>query len=283
MIHPADRATAVAKVVRVVEALTEHSGVSEISRTTGLPTSTVHRIIQELVSLGWVRGDGDHGYLPGAGLLTLSAQAASDAAMSIVVPSWSTLRDATTHTVHFALRQGDQAVYVAKVEGRRAYEMRSRVGLAIPVHCTGIGKALLAALTEEEVRAILQRTGMPPTTPRTITDPDAMLEHLRTVARRGYAIDNEENELHTRCVAAVVRDHRGSSHRRNQHVRDGFRDRPATRSAGGSPGGGRRARRVAGTGLPTDGRRTRRRPADPAVSVSASCPARRARLRRTGS
>lgn len=205
----ADRATAVAKVVRVVEALTEHSGVSEISRTTGLPTSTVHRIIQELVSLGWVRGDGDHGYLPGAGLLTLSARAASDAAMSIVGPILEQLRDATTHTVHFALRQGDQAVYVAKYEGRRAYEMRSRVGLAIPMHCTGIGKALMAALSEEEVRAILQRSGMPPMTSRTITDPDTLLEHLRTVARRGYAIDNEENELHTRCVAAVVRDHRG--------------------------------------------------------------------------
>lgn len=205
----ADRATAVAKVVRVVEALTELSGVSDISRRTGLPTSTVHRIIQELVSLGWVRGDGDHGYLPGAGLLTLSARAASDAAMSIVSPILEQLRDASTHTIHFALRQGDQAVYVAKVEGLRAYEMRSRVGLAIPVHCTGIGKALLAALTEDEVRAILERAGMPARTPRTITDPDTMLQHLRTIARRGYAIDNEENELHTRCVAAVVRDHRG--------------------------------------------------------------------------
>ena len=205
----ADRATAVAKVVRVVEALTEHSGVSEISRTTALPTSTVHRIIQELVSLGWVRGDGEHGYLPGAGLLTLSVQAASDAAMGIVVPILEQLRDATTHTVHFALRQGDQAVYVAKVEGRRAYEMRSRVGLGIAMHCTGIGKALMSALSEEEVRGILQRSGMPPMTSRTITDPEAMLEHLRTVAHRGYAIDDEENELHTRCVAAVVRDHRG--------------------------------------------------------------------------
>ncbi|NYG08648.1 IclR family acetate operon transcriptional repressor [Phycicoccus badiiscoriae] len=205
----ADRATAVAKVVRVVEALTEHSGVSEISRTTGLPTSTVHRIIQELVSLGWVRGDGDHGYLPGAGLLTLSVQASSDAALGIVTPILEQLRDATTHTVHFALRQGDQAVYVAKIEGRRAYEMRSRVGLGIQMHCTGIGKAVMAALPEEEVRGILQRSGMPPMTSRTITDPEAMLEHLRLIARRGYATDDEENELHTRCVAAVVRDHRG--------------------------------------------------------------------------
>src|SRR5687767_10524753 len=74
---------------------------------------------------------------------------------------------------------------------------------------TRIGKAVMASLPGGEVRAILQRSGMPPMTSRTITDVDTLLGHLRTVARRGYAIDNEENELHTRCVAAVVRDHRG--------------------------------------------------------------------------
>jgi IclR family acetate operon transcriptional repressor len=207
---PADRIGAVAKVVRVVEAVTEHSGVSEISRQTGLPISTVHRIIQELVALGWVRGDGGHGYLPGAGLLTIAARADSEAGMAVVGPILEALRDATTHTVHFALRQGDHAVYVAKVEGHRAYEMRSRVGLAIPLHSTGIGKALMAGLPEAEVRALLERTGMSALTPRTITDPDTMIAHLHTIARRGYAVDNEENEQHTRCIAAVVRDHRGT-------------------------------------------------------------------------
>jgi IclR family transcriptional regulator, acetate operon repressor len=205
-----DRAGAVAKVVRVVEALTEHSGISEISRRTRLPTSTVHRIIQELVALGWVRGDGDHGYLPGVGLLTVAARAQSEAGVTtIVTPVLQGLGDATTHTIHFALRHGDQAVYLAKIEGRRAYEMRSRVGLAIPLHCTGIGKAVLSALPEAEVRAILQRAGMPARTPRTITDPDTLLRHLRLVARRGYALDDEENEEHTGCIAAVVRDNRG--------------------------------------------------------------------------
>ncbi|MBC9822632.1 IclR family transcriptional regulator [Terrabacter sp. MAHUQ-38] len=208
---PVDRTGAVAKVVRVVEAITEHSGVSEISRSTGLSTSTVHRIIQELVALGWVRGDGEHGYLPGVGLLTIAARADFEAGMPVIEPILKGLRDATTHTVHFALRQGDLAVYVAKIEGLRAYEMRSRIGLAIPLHSTGIGKALLAGLPEAEVRAVLERSGMPPMTPRTITDPDAMIQHLHTVSRRGYAIDDEENEEHTRCIAAVVRDHRGAA------------------------------------------------------------------------
>lgn len=203
-------AGAVAKVVRVVEALTAHSSITGISRSTGLPTSTVHRIVQELTALGWVRGNGQQGYLPGAGLLTIAARAESEAGMTAYVrPVLERLRDATTHTVHFALRQGDEAVYVAKIEGTRSYEMRSRVGLAIPLHCTAIGKALLAALTEDEVRATLARTGMPAMTSATIVDVEDMLAHLRGIARHGYSIDDQENEMHTRCIGAVVRDHRG--------------------------------------------------------------------------
>jgi IclR family acetate operon transcriptional repressor len=205
-----ERIGAVGKVVRVVEALTAHSGITEISRATGLPTSTVHRIVQDLMGFGWVRTDGERGYLPGAGLLTLAARAESEAGViAFARPILERLRDETTHTVHFALRQGDEAVYVAKIEGMRAYEMRSRVGLAIPLHSTAIGKALLAGLPEEEVRAILQRTGMPAVTTHTITNIEDMLRHLRVISRRGYSIDDEENEEHTRCIGGLVRDHRG--------------------------------------------------------------------------
>ncbi|MFK0107065.1 IclR family transcriptional regulator [Streptomyces sp. NPDC091217] len=206
-----DRPGAVAKVVRVVEAMTEHRGISEISRSTRLPTSTVHRIIQELVSVGWARRDGESGYLPGVGLLTLAARAESESGITTLArPAVQRLRDATTHTVHLALRHGDQAVYVDKLEGLRAYEMRSRVGLAIPLHCTGIGKALLAALPEDEVRGILRRAGTPAVTSHTIDDPEELVRHLREVARRGYAIDNEENEPATRCIGATVYDYRNS-------------------------------------------------------------------------
>lgn len=110
--------------------------------------------------------------------------------------------------MHLALRHGDQAVYVDKLEGLRAYEMRSRVGLAIPLHSTGIGKALLAALPADEVRGILGRSGTPAVTPHAIDDPDELLRHLAEVARRGYAVGNEENELSTRCIGATVYDYR---------------------------------------------------------------------------
>lgn len=209
--EPDRRPTAVGKAVLVVEALADHRGISEISRATALPTSTVHRILQELIDVGWVRADGERGYLPGVRLMSLAGRATSDAGIRHTVrPFLQELCDETSHAVHFALRQGDEAVYVDKLEGRRAYAMRSRVGLSIPLHCTAIGKAVLAALPEDEVRDILRRRPMTALTPRTITDPDALLVHLRSVTRRGYALDNEENEVHTRCVGAAVLDHRGA-------------------------------------------------------------------------
>lgn len=205
----AGRPTAVGKAVLVVEALADHRSISDIGRATGLPTSTVHRILQELVDVGWVRADGERGYLPGVRLMSLAGGATSDAGIRHTVrPFLQDLRDTTSHSVHFALRQGDEAVYIDKLEGKRAYAMRSRVGLAIQLHCTAIGKAILAALPEAETRAVLSRRPMTAMTERTIVNPDALLTHLRSISRRGYALDNEENETHTRCIGAVVLDHR---------------------------------------------------------------------------
>ncbi|WP_167837860.1 IclR family transcriptional regulator [Nocardia altamirensis] len=199
--------SAVAKVVLVLEALPNARGVTEISRSTGLSTSTVHRILRELAAVGWVRVDSDHHYLPGVRLLSLAGQSAG--VTQLVRPILQRLCADTGHTVHFALRSGDEAVYVDKLEGDRAYTMRSRVGLSIPLYCTAIGKAILAGLSAPELREVLARIPLVALTPRTITDPDLLNAHLSAVAARGYAVDDEENEAHTRCLGAAVLDHHG--------------------------------------------------------------------------
>lgn len=202
--------TAIGKVTAVVEALADNHGVSGISRHTGLPVSTVHRILQELNDVGWACGDGNHGYTLGGRLLSLAGQAADgDALARIARPILHRLGEQSGHAAHFAVRSGDEAVYVDKVEGQRAYHMRSRIGLSLPLHSSAIGKAMLANLPPDEVRAILGRTGMPAVTPTTITDPDTLLAHLDVVREQGCAVDDEENETNTRCVAAAVIDHRG--------------------------------------------------------------------------
>lgn len=206
------RIGAVEKVVRVASALADHSRVTEIARATGIPVSSVHRIVTELVELGWARPGSDRGYLPGAALLAFAGRATSTSGLTTLArPALERLRDTTTHTVHLAMRMGDRVVYVDKIEGQRAYEMRSRVGLELQLHSTAIGKALIAALPEAERRALIHRVGMPPITEHTIVEPERLLAHAAEIGRAGFAIDDQENELHTRCVGAAVRDHRGAA------------------------------------------------------------------------
>jgi DNA-binding IclR family transcriptional regulator len=199
------------KALTVLEALAEHRRVTDIASGTGLPKSTVHRILQSLVEWGFARADGSGGYLPGPRILTLAGKVMSrfDPAQH-ADSALRTLRDRTGFTVHFAIRSGDEAVYVRKLEGLGPYQMSSRVGMSMRLHSTSIGKAILAQLRDEEVSLITARTGLEGRTPRTITDTAALLRHLAEIRRRGYSVDDEENESGIRCVGAPVFDHTGT-------------------------------------------------------------------------
>ncbi|GII20953.1 IclR family transcriptional regulator [Planosporangium mesophilum] len=202
--------SAIAKVVAVAEALTEHRRLSRVAQVTGLPISTVHRILRELVSQGWVREGEERDYMLGPGLLRLAGCAADDSDLARAArPALRALGERSGFTIHFGARQGDEAVYVDKFEGRGAYGMRSRVGATLPLHSTAIGKAILAALPVDEVRRIAARTGLPRRMPRTLATTEALLANLATVRARGWALDDEENTARVRCVGAVVVDHRG--------------------------------------------------------------------------
>jgi DNA-binding IclR family transcriptional regulator len=199
------------KALAVLEALARHSRVTDIAGATGLPKSTVHRILQSLIGWGFARSDGSGVYSPGPRILTLAgrvmsrfdpAQHAGDALRD--------LRDRTGLAVHFAVRNGDEAVYVAKLEGRRPYQMRSRVGMGIPLHSTAIGKAILARLAEPEAEEIIARVGLPPMTERSITDRAVLRGQLAACRRSGYAVDNGENDGGINCLGAPVLDHTGA-------------------------------------------------------------------------
>lgn len=204
------RRSALAKTVAVVEALARDSRVSDLARKTGLPVSTVHRILQELVAVGWAREGEGRTYSLGARLLSLpSRSSVSDGLARVARPVLRELAAQTGRTIHFAMLDGDHAVYIDKIEGRQSFLMKSRIGASIHLHSTAIGKAALAAMDDGEIRTVAERTGLPRQTPRTICDPAELLRHLHAVRERGYAVDDEENETHTRCVAAAILDHRG--------------------------------------------------------------------------
>ncbi|MEO3810057.1 IclR family transcriptional regulator [Sphaerisporangium sp. B11E5] len=199
------------KALAVLEAIAEHHRVTDIAAATGVSKSTVHRILQSLVEWGFARPDGAGGYEPGPRILTLAGKVMSrfdparqaDAALRA-------LHESTGYTTHFGIRGGDEAVYVAKLEGRRPYQMPSRVGMSLRLHSTAIGKAILAELPDAEVRAVCARTGLPALTPSTRTGVEELLAHLKDVRAAGHALDDEENEPGVRCVGAAVFDHTGA-------------------------------------------------------------------------
>lgn len=198
------------KTLEVLEALAHHSRIADISVSTGMAKSTVHRILGTLVERGFAVTDGRGEYSGGPRLLSLAGRFVQRMDIAERVnPQLRELQRATGWTVHLALLSGDEAVYVAKVEGSKPYHLASRVGMSLHLHCTSIGKAILAAMPDDEVATLLGRTGMPARTERTLTDAAILLKELADVRRNGYAEDHEENEAGVRAVGAAVFDHTG--------------------------------------------------------------------------
>jgi IclR family acetate operon transcriptional repressor len=203
-------AGAVDKTFDVLEALVEHSRLADIAVATGLPKATVHRILQVMVARGLARPTGDGGYVSGPRLLALAGRVMRRLDLPARVrPLLDELQRRTGRTVHLALLTGDEAVYVVKVESGKPYRLASRVGMSLHLHCTSIGKAALAAMTDDEVAALAARTGLPRRTPRTITDVARLLEELAATRARGWAEDHEENEAGVVAAGAAVFDHTG--------------------------------------------------------------------------
>nr|WP_241266302.1 IclR family transcriptional regulator [Streptomyces boncukensis] len=180
-------------------------GLSELSGTSGLPLPTIHRLMRTLVSCGYVRQQPNRRYALGPRLIRLG-ESASRLLGSWARPYLARLVEETGETANMALLDGDEVVYVAQVPSRHSMRMFTEVGRRVLPHSTGVGKALLAATPDEEVRALLTRTGMPAATEKTITTPEGFLEALATVRERGYATDDNEQEVGVRCIAVAVPD-----------------------------------------------------------------------------
>ena len=208
---PAPAAGASEKTLRVLSAALEHPRFTDIVAESGLAKATVHRILATLVEQDFVAGDADHGYRAGPSLLTLAGRAlASVDISSIAEPIVDALVARVDCTVHVGVLTEAEMVYVIRKDASKPYRMRSRVGLGIPMHCSGMGKAVLSSWSPERVDQLVAREGLPARTDQTITTPEALHEELARVAARGYAMDLGENEVGTVCVSAPIRDHTGA-------------------------------------------------------------------------
>jgi IclR family acetate operon transcriptional repressor len=184
--------------------------LSRLAAETGLPPATIHRLMRALLDGGYVRQDGSRRYGLGPGLLRLG-DAASRMIGSWALPHLRGLVREVGETANIAVLEQDDVVYLAQVPSPHSMRMFTEVGRRVMAHCTGVGKALLAELPEERVQEILRRTGMPSQTERTLTSPQRLAAELARVRRRGYALDDGEQEVGVRCVAVAVRSAPGGS------------------------------------------------------------------------
>ena len=208
---PASASTASEKTLLVLEAALTHSRFTEVVEATGLAKATAHRILATLVDRQFVTVDHDGSYLPGPKVLSLAGRALARIDISAIAKPFVDELVTKSHcTVHLGVVNGDEIIYLIRADSDKPYLMPSRVGLAIPMHSTGIGKVVLSDYTDDELERYVARAGLPRRTAHTITTLAALRTEIADVRRRGYALDREENVPGLGCVAAPVRDLTGT-------------------------------------------------------------------------
>lgn len=192
-------------ILEAIAAADEPPTLAELSRVTGLHTSTAFHLIKTLMVLGYVRQDDTKRYRVGARLFMQAAGAFTENELVRFATPWlRRLADETGETAHLGVRADHGIAVIAKVEARSTIRTSERLGIIRPAHCTAIGKVLLAALPEDELEGYLRRGPFEAFSPRTMTDPARLREECRAVGERGLAVDDAEFNAELRCLAAPV-------------------------------------------------------------------------------
>ncbi|WP_247826820.1 IclR family transcriptional regulator [Arthrobacter antioxidans] len=198
----------VERVFELLELINDAGGevtLSELAASTDLPLPTIHRLLRTLVGKGYVRQLPNRRYVLGPRLIRLG-EGANRQLGALARPQLKHLVDALGETANMAVLDSDMVVYIAQVPSLHSMRMFTEVGRRAHTHDTGVGKAILAQLDDESVRRIVLRAGMPTPTTKSIASIDALLDELAAVRRRGYAVDDGEQELGVRCFAVAVPD-----------------------------------------------------------------------------
>jgi DNA-binding IclR family transcriptional regulator len=191
----------------------EHTewGVREVAARLKIAKSSTHDLMSSLARQGFLHKTEENRYRLGWRLVTLSETLlATTELRKEAHPVLEELAARYQETIHLAVLDDTQAVYVDKLEGRQAVRVElTSLGARLYAHCSALGKVLLAFSDEEEVKRIIQTAGLPRFTDNTITDEDELLQNLTKIRKQGYAYDLEEILPDLCCVAAPIYNHRG--------------------------------------------------------------------------
>jgi DNA-binding IclR family transcriptional regulator len=207
------RLSSVGTAIQLLKAFSEEQvdiGISELSRRLGVAKSTVHRLAATLAAEGLLEQDREtEKYRLGIALFRLGALVRRRMDISSQGrPYLYALREKTNETVHLAILDGTEIMYVYNLESTQAIRMRSDLGVRKPAYCTAEGQAILAFQPQAVVDAVIAQ-GLSPRTPQTVTDPADLIKALAVVRQRGCAIEDEESEIGMRGISAPIRNDAG--------------------------------------------------------------------------
>lgn len=195
--------------LRLLEVLAESGDglrVTDLSEKADLDKATALRLLATLEHAGYVAQAADTKIYQLTGKIVRMAQEVGHELdlRHVARPHLTALRDSNNESVHLGVRDGEQVVYVDKLESTRSIRLVSAVGQHMPLNTTALGKAILSAMSPEARESVLEKATLASRTEHSITDPAKFKEELELTARRGFAVDHGENEDNVICVGAPV-------------------------------------------------------------------------------
>ena len=197
------------RALLIIETLAEDDEgyrLSDLAVRTGLSTSTAHRLLTTLEKRRFVQfdRDGSKWHVGAQSFVVGSTFVRRRNFATQAMPYLRKLRDQTRETANLAVVDDESIVVLTRMESREIMRSLTKVGGRVAMVASGVGKAVLATYSDEDVNAIIRRQGMPRLTEKSIVRPGALFRELETIRRQGYAVDDEEARIGLRCVAAVV-------------------------------------------------------------------------------
>lgn len=204
-----DNIQSLERALRIIEILAHSEkplGVTEIGKLIGVHKSTAYRLVYTLRQFGYVDQDEEtEKYYLGLKPLELSSIINERLDIKrLVRPYLEGLSDEIGETIHLAIREEDDVVYIDKIESKHAVRMYSRIGARAPLYCTALGKCLLAFGPESVIKKWVSKESLPQKTENTIKTGEELARELEEVRRQGYALDREEFEQGVRCIGVPI-------------------------------------------------------------------------------
>lgn len=195
----------------ILECLARAEGgltLTDIAQRVQLPASTTHRLLGTLEKMGYVypMGDASRWYVGLTAFTVGSSFLANRDFVAHSHPYMRRLMEQCSETANLAILDGTEAVFIDQVQCRETMRTIVKLGSRVPLHASGVGKAIFASLPDDQIDALIKVKGLPRITENTITSPETMWASIRVIRQRGWSFDDEEHLPGTRCVAAPIYD-----------------------------------------------------------------------------